>query len=82
MTARLAANGNIALEDSCPLEDAEALQQYLLANPQARVDWSSCTMMHTAVVQILLAHRPVLDGSPASEFLQTHLAPLIQTRRG
>ncbi|HZM48049.1 MAG TPA: hypothetical protein VFC14_24755 [Burkholderiales bacterium] len=82
MTVRLAANGNIVLEDTCPLEDAEALQQYLLPNPEARVDWSSCTMMHTAVVQILLAHRPVLTGSPASEFLLKYLAPLVQAQRG
>ena len=35
MTVRLAADGTIELDGVCPIEDAEKLQQYLIADPQA-----------------------------------------------
>ena len=77
MTVRLAADGTIELAGFCAIEDAEKLQQYLLADPQAAVDWRSCAQAHTAVVQILLAARPVLRGPAAGEFLQQHIDPLL-----
>src|SRR6185369_7329494 len=59
MTVRLAQDGTIELEGVCPIEDAEALQRYLIADPQAGVDWRSCAAAHAALVQILLAAKSV-----------------------
>ena len=73
MTVRLSAGGNIELDGRCGSEEAETLLHYLLTTPAAHVDWRSCTDAHTAVIQILLAARPVLRGPPASEFLRTYL---------
>ena len=77
MTVRLAGDGTITLEDICQIEDAEKLQQYLLSDPAAPVDWRSCTAAHTAVVQILLASRPVVIGPPAGDWLKLYLDPLM-----
>jgi hypothetical protein len=77
MTVRLSADGAIELDGSCGSEEAETLLQYLLATPAAHVDWRCCTYAHTAIVQILLAARPVLRGPPASDFLRTHLDPAL-----
>ena len=77
MTVRIATDGTIGLDGVCPIEDAEKLQQYLIADPQARVDWSSCDAAHTSVIQILLAARPPLRGPPAGDFLRNHVAPLL-----
>jgi hypothetical protein len=79
MTVRLAADGAIVLDGACPLEDAEKLQQYLIADPQACVDWRACAAAHTAVVQILLAAQPTLRGPPASDFLRNHVEPLMKS---
>ena len=78
MTVRLRADGVIALEGVCAIEDAETLQGLLLAHPDAPVDWRSCRSVHTAVIQILLVVRPPLQGPPADAFLRTHVAPLLQ----
>ena len=77
MTVKVSADGTIALEGACPLEDAETLQQHLLAHAGAAVDWRSCDAAHTAVIQILLAARPRLHGPPAGEFLRMHVEPLL-----
>jgi hypothetical protein len=55
-------NGTIVLEGSCPVEDAEPLLQILQGAPQATLDWTTCSHMHTAVLQIILATRPSLIG--------------------
>jgi hypothetical protein len=81
MTVHLAAGGTIELQGECPLEDAEKLQQYLIADPGAAVDWRACASAHTAVLQVLLAAKPALRGPPASGFLQKHLEALVKAPR-
>ena len=76
MTVRLT-SGTIYLEGECPVDDAEALAQQLSRSPGAIVDWSGCESTHTAVFQVLLAIRPSLRGTPAGDFVATHLAPLL-----
>ena len=38
----------IRLEGVCPVEDAESLASLILEDPNAVVDWTACTRMHTA----------------------------------
>ena len=81
MTVRLSADRTVLLEGACPIEDAEALQRQLIDNPGGPVDWRACTAAHTAVIQILLAARPVLRGPPENEFLRNCIEPLLQPAR-
>jgi hypothetical protein len=69
--------GVIILEGACPVDEAEPLLELLLANPGAPVDWSACGHLHTAVVQVLLAARPPMEGEPAPPFLRRWIAPAI-----
>jgi len=78
MTVRLSTAGAIELHGDCPLEDAQALHQYLLADPKSTVDWRACDSAHTAVVQVLLAARPVMLGPPRSDFLEAMVEPLLK----
>jgi hypothetical protein len=55
-------NGTILLEGDCPVEDAEPLLQLLQATPDGPVDWTQCTYLHTAVVQVILAAHPRAIG--------------------
>lgn len=48
-------DGVVILEGNCGVEEAETLLQAILAAPAARIDWSGCQQIHTAVVQIILA---------------------------
>ena len=79
MTVRVSADGTIELDGICTIEDAETLQQHLLAAPRAAVDWRSCEQAHTAVIQVLMASRRVLRGPPAGDFLRTRLAQLLNS---
>jgi hypothetical protein len=78
MTARLATGGGIELSGRCGVEDAEALQHLLLANPESAVEWSACEHLHSAVIQLLLVARPRIRGMPSNAFLRAHIAPLLQ----
>jgi hypothetical protein len=70
-------SGIIILEGDCPVDEAESLLELLLANPGASVDWSACGQLHTAVVQVLLAARPPMEGEPGTPFLRRWIAPIV-----
>jgi hypothetical protein len=77
MTVRVANDGAIMLEGDCPPEDAETVARLLLLDPAASVDWRTCDRAHTAIVQVLLAARPVMIGPPQSLFLRNWVAPML-----
>ena len=79
MTVRVADN-TVVLEGECSLEDADRLQQALLAHPEASVDWRKCSGAHTAVVQVLLAARPAVWGLPQGPALRRFVSPFIPSR--
>jgi hypothetical protein len=55
-------DGTIALDGRCPVEDAESLLELLQVSSAAPVDWTQCTYLHTAVLQVILGARPMLVG--------------------
>lgn len=57
------------LEQDCGAEDAEALLEWLLGNPTAKINLKYCTHMHAAIVQVLLAARPSISHWPDNEAL-------------
>ncbi|MFE1603126.1 hypothetical protein [Methylobacterium sp. ID0610] len=76
MSVQLSAEGDVVLlEGNCPVEDAEPLAALLLGHPDASVDWSACTRLHTAVVQVMLRLRPPLRGSCGDPFAARWLDP-------
>jgi hypothetical protein len=77
MSVRLV-DGTIELSGRCPIEDAEELRSHLSAAPGSAVEWERCEYLHSAVVQVLMVARPPLRGTPRSEFLNTHIRPLIE----
>ena len=67
----------IHLEGDCPVEEAEALTA-LLESPGAwAVELSACRQLHTALVQVLLAYRPSVIGTPADPFLSRLVMPAL-----
>lgn len=62
MTVRRDTDGKIVLDGRCPVEDAEPLGQLLQATPDAPCDWTRCSHLHTAVVQVIMVARPRLIG--------------------
>jgi hypothetical protein len=68
----------VVLENVCPVDDAEVLMQELL-DGAALIDWSGCTHLHTACLQVILAAGTPLRGSPASPSLVRWVAPLLHS---
>ena len=77
MTITIKRDGVVALIGSCPVEDAEALLQHLLAAENPHVDWTGCERAHTAVIQVLLASGIVPSGEPTGVFLRDHVGGLL-----
>jgi hypothetical protein len=78
MTVLSAAQGMIALEGACPSEDAEILLQHLAGTPAATVDISRCESAHSAVIQVLLAFKPRLIGTPPDNSLWRGVYPALR----
>jgi hypothetical protein len=62
VTVRRGENGTIILEGDCTVEEAEPLLQMLQDAPHPMLDWTTCSHLHTAVLQVVLAARPALFG--------------------
>ena len=77
MSVRRHDNGTIVLEGRCPVEDAEPLLQLLHATPQAPSDWTGCSHVHTAVVQVLLSAHAALIGPCGDPWVEQWIRPAI-----
>jgi hypothetical protein len=75
VTVRRRENGVIALEGRCAVEEAEALLQMLQATPTAPCDWTHCSHLHTAVLQVILATRPALIGPCGDPYVEQWIVP-------
>jgi hypothetical protein len=70
----------IAIEGVCTIEDAEALMREL--QDASVVEWSQCTHLHTACLQVLLAARAKMLGGPSNLLLTRWVAPLLDRDAG
>jgi hypothetical protein len=77
MSVRLAGDA-VHLEGDCRVEDAEPLLAMLQADPTRRVMLAGAGVLHTAVVQVMLAMRPRLIGVPADSFTARWLMPQLR----
>jgi hypothetical protein len=66
----------VLLEGICAVEDAELLMQEFLAGATL-IDWGGCTHLHTACLQVILAARVPISGTPANPALARWLAPIL-----
>jgi hypothetical protein len=74
MTVTLSADG-IRISGAGRIEDAEHLLVLLQADNRRLVDLAEAEVLHTAVVQVLLAFRPHVRGRPADPFFNTWVMP-------
>ena len=62
-----------ALEGHVAVDDAEGLAQWLLQQREPAVHLGKCDGVHGAVLQVLLALRPVVKALPSDPFLASVL---------
>lgn len=76
MSVRLS-GGAVRLEGDCPVEDAEALLTLLQENSAATIHINDCGRLHMAVMQVLLAARRPIQGTPGNGFVREWLLPQL-----
>lgn len=59
------------------VDDAEPFAQWLRDTRRPMVRMAGCTHLHTAVLQALLAARPVIISPPTEPFLARWIVPLL-----
>jgi hypothetical protein len=77
MTVRRRDDGIILLEGVCPVEAAEELLQMVQSGSPAPVDWSQCTQLHTAVLQVVLAAGRVPLGPCGDAWVAQWIEPQL-----
>ncbi len=59
--------------DIVGVEEAEGLLEWLHTNPKGKVDLASCTHLHAANLQVLMAAKPHLTDCPVDAGLAAWL---------
>ena len=67
----------IWLQGNCGVDDVEPLMNGLRDGGSAMVDLSEVNQLHTAILQVLLAFRPSISGTPRDTFIRTWLIPVL-----
>jgi hypothetical protein len=73
---------SVRLVGECTIDDAETLLSFIQLRSGAHVDVSAATHVHAAILQILLAHKPLLTGTPSDTFLAAWLIPALEPTPG
>lgn len=69
----------IKLLGDCPVEEAEPLYEKLRrSKPDAKLDLSGCTGLHTAVLQVLLTCPRAVKREPKEALLAQWVQPLLE----
>lgn len=66
------------LRGVCAIEEAEELLAWLGDNPKGKVNLHGCEHLHTALVQVLMAARPVVSAMPRQGPLADFLAAVLK----
>jgi hypothetical protein len=64
----------VTADGAAGVEDALTLLEFLQSHANAKVDLGSCTQLHTAVLQVLLAGTPQIVALPREAFLARWLS--------
>jgi hypothetical protein len=80
MTVRLDEAGIVILDGACGVEDAEPLLQLLQATPAPVVDWTTCSNLHTAAIQVILASGVKPIGRCGDAWVWQWVAPELPHR--
>lgn len=67
------------LSDEIGIDEAEALLQWLQANPQATLNLGGCRHVHAAILQILMAAQATVSVWPQDDGLAAWLRSALPT---
>ena len=71
----------IQIDGVCGVDEAMPLLEFLQTQGEARVDMRTCTHLHSAALQVLMAVAVRVAVLPEEEFLARWLPPLLGSNR-
>ncbi|EJW10868.1 hypothetical protein A33M_3937 [Rhodovulum sp. PH10] len=71
----------VRFEGLCMVEEALGLVEHWRETPPGTVDLSTCTHVHTALLQVLAAAAPAEVIPPSDPTLARFVAPILASRR-
>ena len=77
MAIRRAAD-TIFLDGVCAVEDAETLLEHLQSGATT-IDWSGCSHLHAACLQVLMVAQLPLRGTPENPEIARWLEPILHS---
>jgi len=66
------------LEGICEIEEAEVLLEWLLVNRKGKLNLKQLEHPHTALLQIIIAFKPMISAWPENEAICSWLQPLLK----
>lgn len=68
---------SVVFTDVVSVEEAEGLLEWIQKNPKGKVDLATCTHLHAANLQVLMAARAQVSVWPKDELLKTWLTSAL-----
>ena len=69
---------NVAmLQGHCEIEEAETLLTWLFEHPQGEIDLKQVEHIHAAILQVLMALKPVISAWPDDDKVEFWLVPAL-----
>lgn len=65
--------GVAVFSDNVSVEEAEGLLDWFIKNPKGKLNLTTCTHIHSANLQVLMAVKPVIANEPKDKELQMWL---------
>ncbi len=69
-------------QEAISIEEADGLMEWLIKTPKSKIDLTQCQHLHAAILQVLMAAKPVISAWPQDENLQAWLASALNHNNG
>ena len=69
------------LEGHCEIDEAEALLEWLLENPKGKLNLKSLEHPHTALLQVMMAIKPMISSWPEDQQILSWIEPLLDNQQ-
>jgi hypothetical protein len=67
----------VRIDGVCGVEEAMPLLEFLQTHGEARIDMRTCTLLHSAALQVLMVVATRVAVLPEEEFLARWLTPVL-----
>lgn len=68
--------------EAISIEEADGLMEWLSKTPNGKIDLAQCQHLHAAILQVLMAAKPVVNAWPQNTHLSAWLSTAFNQNHG